>query len=112
MAVGIAVGAASLFGVSFALGAFFAGVVVNGSDLSHEAAADALPLQDAFPVLFFVAVGMLFDPAILVQHPLEVLTVLLIIMIGKSLAALGIVLAVRLPAAHGAGDLREPGADR
>ena len=97
VAVGIAVGAASLFGVSFALGAFFAGVVVNGSDLSHEAAADALPLQDAFSVLFFVAVGMLFDPAILVQHPLEVLTVLLIIMVGKSLAALGIVLLFGYP---------------
>jgi monovalent cation:H+ antiporter-2, CPA2 family len=97
VAVGIAVGAASLFGVSFALGAFFAGVVVNGSDLSHEAAADALPLQDAFSVLFFVAVGMLFDPAILVQHPLEVLIVLLIIMIGKSLAAFGIVLLFGYP---------------
>jgi CPA2 family monovalent cation:H+ antiporter-2 len=97
VAVGIAVGAASLFGVSFALGAFFAGVVVNGSDLSHEAAADALPLQDAFSVLFFVAVGMLFDPASLVQHPLEVLTVLVIIMIGKSLAAFGIVLLFGYP---------------
>jgi monovalent cation:H+ antiporter-2, CPA2 family len=83
--------------VSFALGAFFAGVVVNGSDLSHEAAADALPLQDAFSVLFFVAVGMLFDPTILVEHALEVLTVLLIIMIGKSLGALGIVLLFRYP---------------
>ena len=81
VAVGIAVGAASLFDVSFALGAFFAGMVVNASDLSHEAAADALPLQDAFSVLFFVAVGMLFDPAILVDRPLEVLTVLLIILI-------------------------------
>jgi monovalent cation:H+ antiporter-2, CPA2 family len=97
MAVGIAVGAASLFDVSFALGAFFAGVVVNGSDLSHEAAADALPLQDAFSVLFFVAVGMLFDPSILVENPVEVLTVLLIIMIGKSLGALGIVLLFRYP---------------
>jgi monovalent cation:H+ antiporter-2, CPA2 family len=97
VAVGIAVGAASLFDVSFALGAFFAGVVVNGSDLSHEAAADALPLQDAFSVLFFVAVGMLFDPSILVEHPMEVLTVLLIIMIGKSLGALGIVLLFRYP---------------
>jgi monovalent cation:H+ antiporter-2, CPA2 family len=97
VAVGIAVGAASLFDVSFALGAFFAGVVVNGSDLSHEAAADALPFQDAFSVLFFVAVGMLFDPTILVQHPLEVLTVLLIIMVGKSLAALGIVLLFGYP---------------
>jgi CPA2 family monovalent cation:H+ antiporter-2 len=92
VAMGTAVGAAYLFGVSFALGAFFAGMVVNSSDLSHEAAADSLPFQDAFSVLFFVAVGMLFDPAILVREPLEVLTVILIIMVGKSLGALGIVL--------------------
>jgi CPA2 family monovalent cation:H+ antiporter-2 len=97
VAVGTAVGAAALFGVSFALGAFFAGMVVNGSDLSHEAAADALPLQDAFSVLFFVAVGMLFDPAILVRQPLEVLAVVLIIMIGKSIGALAIVLLFRYP---------------
>jgi CPA2 family monovalent cation:H+ antiporter-2 len=97
VAVGTAVGAAALFGVSFALGAFFAGKVVNGSDLSHEAAADALPLQDAFSVLFFVAVGMLFDPAILVRHPVEVLAVVLIIMVGKSIGALGIVLLFRYP---------------
>ncbi|HEX2220598.1 MAG TPA: YbaL family putative K(+) efflux transporter [Gemmatimonadales bacterium] len=97
VAVGIAVGAAALFGVSFALGAFFAGMVVNGSDLSHEAAADALPLQDAFSVLFFVAVGMLFDPAILVREPLEVLAVVLIIMVGKSIGALGIVLLFNYP---------------
>jgi CPA2 family monovalent cation:H+ antiporter-2 len=97
VAVGIAVGAASLFDVSFALGAFCAGVVVNGSDLSHEAAADALPLQDAFSVLFFVAVGMLFDPSILVERPVEVLAVLLNIMIGKSLGALSIVLLFRYP---------------
>jgi len=95
VALGIAVGAAALFGVSFALGAFFAGMVVNGSDLSHEAAADALPLQDAFSVLFFVAVGMLFDPAILIRQPLEVLSVVLIIMIGKSLGAFIIVLVFR-----------------
>ncbi|HEY7614923.1 MAG TPA: YbaL family putative K(+) efflux transporter [Gemmatimonadales bacterium] len=92
VAVGTAVGAAYLFGISFALGAFFAGMVVNSSDLSHEAAADALPFQDAFSVLFFVAVGMLFDPAILVRQPLDVVAVILIIMIGKSLGALGIVL--------------------
>ncbi len=97
VAVGTAVGAAALFGVSFALGAFFAGMVVNGSDLSHEAAADALPLQDAFSVLFFVAVGMLFDPAILVRQPLEVLAVVLIIMVGKSIGALAIVLLFRYP---------------
>ncbi len=97
VAIGIAVGAAALFGVSFALGAFFAGMVVNGSDLSHEAAADSLPLQDAFSVLFFVAVGMLFDPAILIRQPIEVLSVVLIIMIGKSLGAFVIVLAFRYP---------------
>jgi CPA2 family monovalent cation:H+ antiporter-2 len=97
VALGIAVGASALFGVSFALGAFFAGMVVNGSDLSHEAAADALPLQDAFSVLFFVAVGMLFDPAILIRQPLEVLAVVLIVMIGKSVGAFGIVVAFRYP---------------
>jgi CPA2 family monovalent cation:H+ antiporter-2 len=97
VAIGIAVGAAELFGVSFALGAFVAGMVVNGTDLSHEAAADSLPLQDAFAVLFFVAVGMLFDPGILVRHPLQVLAVVAIVMIGKSLAAFFIVLAFRRP---------------
>ena len=95
--IGIAVGAAALFDVSFALGAFVAGMVVNGSDLSHEAAADALPLQDAFSVLFFVAVGMLFDPAILVERPLEVLAVVLIVIVGKSVGAFLIVLLFRHP---------------
>jgi CPA2 family monovalent cation:H+ antiporter-2 len=97
VALGIAVGAAALFGVSFALGAFFAGMVVNGSDLSHHAAEDALPLQDAFSVLFFVAVGMLFDPAILIRQPLQVLSVLFIVMVGKALGALFIVLLFRYP---------------
>jgi CPA2 family monovalent cation:H+ antiporter-2 len=91
VALGIAFGASVLFGVSFALGAFFAGMVVNASELSQEAAEDALPLQDAFSVLFFVAVGMLFDPRIIVQQPLEVLAVLFIVMIGKSAAAYTIV---------------------
>ncbi|MEO8430074.1 MAG: YbaL family putative K(+) efflux transporter [Acidobacteriota bacterium] len=91
VALGIAVGAASLFGVSFALGAFFAGVVISESDLSHRAAADALPLQDAFAVLFFVSVGMLFDPTVLIRYPLHVLVVVLIVLVGKSLAALAIV---------------------
>jgi monovalent cation:H+ antiporter-2, CPA2 family len=95
VALGIAFGAAALFGVSFALGAFLAGMVINGSDLSHEAATDALPLQDAFSVLFFVAVGMLFDPRILLEQPLEVLTVVLIVVVGKSLAAFLIVLLFR-----------------
>jgi K+:H+ antiporter len=91
LALGVAFGSAELFGVSFALGAFFAGVVVNESDLSHRAAKDLQPLQDAFTVLFFVAVGMLFDPSILIRQPLQVLAVLAIVVFGKSLAALGIV---------------------
>ncbi|MBD0321562.1 MAG: cation:proton antiporter, partial [Gemmatimonadetes bacterium] len=94
-ALGIAVGAATLFGISFALGAFFAGMVIGESDLSHQAAADALPLQDAFAVLFFVSVGMLFDPSVLVRQPLQVLGVVAIIMVGKSIAALAIVLLFR-----------------
>jgi CPA2 family monovalent cation:H+ antiporter-2 len=97
-ALGIAFGSAALFGVSFALGAFFAGVVLSESDFSHQAAADALPLQDAFAVLFFVSVGMLFDPGILVREPLAVLAVLAVIVVGKSLAAFGIVLAFGYPA--------------
>jgi len=98
IALGIAVGAASLFGVSFALGAFFAGVVISESDLSQRAASDALPLQDAFAVLFFVSVGMLFDPAILVHEPLRLLLVLLIVMVGKSAAAFVIVRTFGKPA--------------
>jgi monovalent cation:H+ antiporter-2, CPA2 family len=97
LALGVAFGSSKVFGVSFALGAFFAGVVINESDLSHRAQADSQPLQDAFAVLFFVAVGMLFDPAILVSQPLRVLAVLAIILFGKSLAALSIVLALRYP---------------
>jgi K+:H+ antiporter len=95
LALGVAFGSAKLFGVSFALGAFFAGVVVNESDLSHRAASELQPLQDAFTVLFFVAVGMLFDPSILIRQPLRVLAVLAIVVIGKSLAAFGIVRALR-----------------
>jgi monovalent cation:H+ antiporter-2, CPA2 family len=91
LALGVAFGSAKLFGVSFALGAFFAGVVVNESDLSYRAARDLQPLQDAFTVLFFVAVGMLFDPSILIRQPLQVLAVLAIVLFGKSLAAFGIV---------------------
>ena len=97
IAVGIAVGAAALFDVSFAIGAFFAGVVIAESDLNHRAAADAVPFQDAFAVLFFVSVGMLFDPSILVRQPLRVLGVLAIILVGKSLAAFFIVLFFRYP---------------
>ncbi len=90
-AMGIAFGAAELFGVSFALGAFFAGMLLNESPHGHKAAEDSLPLRDAFAVLFFVSVGMLFDPMILIEHPLEVLETLAIIMVGKSLAAWAVV---------------------
>ncbi|MGH8174239.1 MAG: YbaL family putative K(+) efflux transporter [Rhodanobacteraceae bacterium] len=91
IALGVAFASARLFDVSFALGAFFAGMVLNESKLSHQAAADSLPFRDAFAVLFFVAVGMLFDPSILVRMPLPVVGVFLIITLGKSLAALLIV---------------------
>ncbi|GHD75398.1 cation:proton antiport protein [Luteimonas padinae] len=87
IALGIALGSAELFGVSFALGAFFAGMLLNESELSHKAAQDSLPMRDAFAVLFFVSVGMLFDPAILVREPLLVLATTFIIMFGKSAAA-------------------------
>ncbi len=97
LALGVAYGSAKLFDVSVALGAFFAGMVLNGSELSHRASTYLQPMQDIFAALFFVAVGMLFDPLVLVQHPLEVLTVLAIIVIGKSLAALGIVLLLKRP---------------
>lgn len=112
LSLGVAFGAAKLFGVSFALGAFFAGVVVHESDLSHRAADELRPFQDVFAALFFVSVGMLFDPAVLVQQPFQVLAVLGIIMIGKSLAALCIVLALRRPPANGADRLRSAGPDR
>ncbi|NIY48465.1 YbaL family putative K(+) efflux transporter [Cedecea colo] len=91
LALGIAFGAVELFDVSFALGAFFAGMVLNESELSHRAAHDTLPLRDAFAVLFFVSVGMLFDPMILIQEPLAVLGTLAIIVFGKSVAAFGLV---------------------
>ncbi len=91
IAMGVAYGSAKLFGVSFALGAFFAGMVLNESEFSHKAAEDSLPLRDAFAVLFFVSVGMLFNPAILIEAPLAVLATLLVIVIGKSIAAFVIV---------------------
>ena len=91
LALGVAYGCARLFDVSVALGAFFAGMVISGSALSHKAAAYLQPLQDVFAALFFVAVGMLFEPAVLWTHPLQVLAVLAIVVIGKSLAALAIV---------------------
>lgn len=96
-AIGIAYGAAQLFSVSFALGAFFAGMVMRESEFSHRAAEESLPLRDAFSVLFFVSVGMLFEPSILMEQPLHVLGVVAIIIFGKSLAALIIVLAFRYP---------------
>ncbi|MGE4294565.1 MAG: YbaL family putative K(+) efflux transporter [Campylobacterales bacterium] len=96
-ALGIAYLSAHFFDVSFALGAFFAGMVMRGSHLSHQAAERSLPLRDAFSVLFFVAVGMLFDPFILIQMPLHVLAVVLIIMLGKSIAAFLLVVAFRYP---------------
>jgi CPA2 family monovalent cation:H+ antiporter-2 len=92
IALGIAYGSAELFDVSFALGAFFAGVMLAESDFSHQAAAESLPLQEAFAVLFFVSVGMLFDPTIVVREPLALAAVLAIIVIGKSAAAFVIVL--------------------
>ncbi|NLS00540.1 cyclic nucleotide-binding domain-containing protein [Rhizobium sp. P38BS-XIX] len=101
IALGIAFGAAEIFGVSFALGAFFAGLVMSESHLSHRAAADSLPLQNAFSVLFFVSVGMLFDPSILVREPLMIIGVLALIMLGKSLIAFGVVLLLRYPASMG-----------
>ncbi|WP_043704505.1 YbaL family putative K(+) efflux transporter [Leptothrix cholodnii] len=96
-AIGIAYGAAALFGVSFALGAFFAGMVMRESEFSHRAAEESLPLRDAFSVLFFVSVGMLFEPAILVEQPGRVLGVVAIIIVGKSIAALALTLAFRYP---------------
>ena len=96
-AVSIAYAASSLFEVSFALGAFFAGVVMRESDFSHRAAEESLPLREAFSVLFFVSVGMLFDPSILLQDPLEILAVLLLIVVINPLAAAAIVLIFRYP---------------
>lgn len=87
LALGIAYGSVAIFDVSFALGAFFAGMVLNESELSHRAAHDTLPLRDAFAVLFFVSVGMLFDPIILIKSPFAVLGTLAIILLGKSIAA-------------------------
>ncbi|MDR6624714.1 YbaL family putative K(+) efflux transporter [Caulobacter segnis] len=97
IALGVAFGSATLFGVSFALGAFFAGMIMAESELSQQAANDTLPLRDAFAVLFFVSIGMLFDPSVLLREPLAVLATLLIIVVGKSIAALIIVRAFKRP---------------
>ncbi len=96
-AICIAYGAAVLFSVSFALGAFFAGMVMRESEFSHRAAEESLPLRDAFAVLFFVSVGMLFDPSILIDEPMRVLGVVAIIIVGKSIAAMLLVLMLRYP---------------
>ncbi|MBS0319598.1 MAG: cation:proton antiporter [Proteobacteria bacterium] len=101
ISVGIAFGAAELFGVSFALGAFFAGVVLNESELSHKAATNSLPLQDAFAVLFFVSVGMLFDPSVFFEHPWMLVGTLALILVGKAIIALVIVMAMGYPASTG-----------
>ena len=92
-ALGVAFGSAKFFGVSFALGAFFAGMVMAGSTLSQQAMRETLPLRDAFAVLFFVSVGMLFNPAILLSDPLKLVAVVLVIVVVKSFAAYGIVRA-------------------
>ncbi len=99
IALGVAFGASKLFGVSLALGAFFAGMVLAESELSHRAAQESLPLRDAFAVLFFVSVGMLFDPNILVDKPIPLIATIFIIVIGKSLAAFLIVLLFKKPVA-------------
>ncbi|HRI75520.1 MAG: Kef family K(+) transporter [Alphaproteobacteria bacterium] len=96
-ALGVAFAASKLFDISLALGAFFAGMMIRESDLNHEAADRALPFQDAFAVVFFVAVGMLFDPKVLVTQPLNVVLTSLIIMVGKSLAAFLIVILFKYP---------------
>ncbi|MFM8952624.1 MAG: cation:proton antiporter [Planctomycetaceae bacterium] len=97
IALGIAVGSAKLFGVSMALGAFLAGMVVGRSEFSLRAASDALPMRDAFAVLFFVSVGMLFDPAALLRSPWAIAAALAIVLVAKPVAALAIVLALGYP---------------
>jgi monovalent cation:H+ antiporter-2, CPA2 family len=97
IALGIAVAAAWAFGVSMALGAFLAGLVVGRSDFSARAAGDALPMRDAFAVLFFVSVGLLFDPRHLIAEPLLIAAVLAVVVVGKPLAAIAVVRAARRP---------------
>ena len=97
VSLGVAVGAASLFGVSFALGAFVAGVVISESDLSYRAGADALPMQDAFAVIFFVSAGMLIDPRILLDQPLRVATTVGVILVGNTMVAAILLVWLRHP---------------
>jgi CPA2 family monovalent cation:H+ antiporter-2 len=101
IAFGVAFGSAAVFGVSMALGAFLGGLVVGESELSHRAAEEALPMRDAFAVLFFVSVGMLFDPAVLLEHPLRLLAVVTIVIVAKPLAAFLIVVLLRHPTRTG-----------
>ncbi len=96
-AVCVAYGSAKLFDVSFALGAFFAGMMMRESEYAHRAADESLPLRDAFSVLFFVSVGMLFDPRVLVEYPVKVVLVIAIVMVGKTLGAVGLVLLLKYP---------------
>ena len=112
IALCVAFGAAKLFGVSLALGAFFAGMILSESPLSQRAAQESLPLRDAFAVLFFVSVGMLFDPGSVIREPWPLLATLFIIVIGKSLAAFLIVIAFRHPVATASDDFREPRPNR
>ncbi|WIY53144.1 cation:proton antiporter [Devosia sp. YIM 151766] len=95
LALGLALGSAALFGVSLALGAFFAGMILAEDEFSHRAAIGTLPLREAFPVLFFLSLGMVFDPMILVEQPLSVLATLFIIIIGKSVAAFALAMLFR-----------------
>ncbi|EYC52689.1 sodium:proton antiporter [Hylemonella gracilis str. Niagara R] len=97
VAVGVAFFAGTLFDVSFALGAFFAGMMMRESEFSHRAADESLPLRDAFAVLFFVSVGMLFDPAVVIEQPFRLLAVVAIILVGKTVAAVALVLLFRYP---------------
>lgn len=96
-AIGVAYGAAAFFEVSFALGAFFAGMMLRESEFCHRAAEESLPLREAFSVLFFISVGMLFNPNIALEEPLKLFIVVMIIMVGKTLAAIGITLLFRYP---------------
>ena len=97
VAIGVAVGAAALFGVSFALGAFVAGVVISESDLSYRAAADALPLQDAFAVMFFVSVGMLINPSVFWEQPLRLIETVGVVLVGNTLVATVLMVLLRHP---------------
>ena len=112
IALGVAFGASVLFDVSFALGAFFAGMILSESELSQRAAQETLPLRDAFAVLFFVSVGMLVDPTIVLREPLPLLATVLIIVFGKSIAAFADRAPVRLSDVARADDLGQPRADR